>query len=89
MDRTNAVAAIDKVITDDLRHRVPAKAWADWLFGIADSNKDDRLTADEMFATYKRFQTGSDADRDGRMDGRDLIEALSAAGAPRDPDPAR
>ena len=25
----------------------------------------------------------------GLMDGRDLLEALGAAGAPRDPDPAR
>ncbi len=89
IDRTNAVAAIDKLITDDLRRRVPAKAWADWLFTIADANKDERVSAQEMFATYKRFQGGSDADRDGLMDGRDLIEALGAAGAPRDPNPAR
>ena len=89
LDRTNALAAIDKLLTEDLRRRIPAKAWADWLFTIADTNHDDHVTAQEMFVAYKRFQAGSDADRDGMMDGRDLIEALSAAGAPRDPDPRR
>jgi spore coat protein H len=89
VDRSNAVAVIDKLIPDDLRRRVPAKLWTDWLFTSSDANKDDRLSAEEMLATYRRFQSGSDADRDGLMDNRDLIEALSAAGAPRDPDPAR
>jgi spore coat protein H len=84
LDRATAVAVIDKSMPEDLRHRVPAKAWADWMFGIADANKDERVNAQEMFATYRRFQSGSDADRDGQMDGRDLIEALGAAGAPRD-----
>jgi len=89
MDRTNAVVAIDAALTDDLRGRVPAKAWADWVFTIADANKDERVSAKEMFDAYKRFQSGSDADRDGRMDGRDMIEALSGAGAPRDPNPTK
>jgi hypothetical protein len=89
MDRTNTVAVLDKVMTEDLRRRVPAKAWADWIFTIADANKDNRVSAQEMFDAYHRFQAGSDADRDGRMDHRDLIEALGAAGAPRDPEPGR
>jgi hypothetical protein len=89
MDLPTANAVIEKIMPDDLRRRVPAKAWADWLFAIADENKDGRVSAEEMFAAYHRFQGGSDRDRDGLMDGRDLIEALGAAGAPRDPDPAR
>jgi hypothetical protein len=89
MDRPTAVAVIEKLMPDELRRRVPASAWADWLFAIADVNKVGRVNAQEMLAAYRRFQSGSDADRDGRMDGRDLVEALGAAGAPRDPDPMR
>jgi hypothetical protein len=89
MDRPAAVAVIEKLIPDDLRRRVPAKAWADWLFAIADENKDSRVGPEEMLSTYRRFQSGSDRDRDGLMDGRDLLEALGASGAPRDPDPMR
>jgi hypothetical protein len=86
---TNAVTMIEKLLPSDLARRVPAKAWADWLFAISDANKDSRVTAQEMFAAYRRFQSGSDADRDGLMDNRDLLEALGAAGAPPDPDPKR
>jgi hypothetical protein len=89
MDRPTAVAVIEKLIPDDLRRRVPAKAWADWLFTIGDANTDGRVSAQEMFAAYRRLQSGSDLDRDGLMDGRDLLEAMGAAGAPRDPDPMR
>jgi spore coat protein H len=89
MDRATAVATIEKVMPEDLRRRIPAKAWSDWLFSIADANKDERVTAAEMFAAYHRLQSSSDADRDGRMDGRDMIEALIGAGCPRDPEPAR
>jgi len=89
MDRPTALAVIEKLMPDDLRRRVPAKAWADWLFVIADANKDSRLSPEEMLAAYRRFQSGSDRDRDGLMDGRDLLEAMGAAGAPRDPDPMR
>ena len=89
MDRPTAVTVIEELLPDDLRRRVPAQAWADWLFAIADENKDTRVNAQEMLAAYQRFQSGSDADRDGLMDGRDLLEALGAAGAPRDPDPMR
>jgi hypothetical protein len=89
MDRPTAVTVIEKLMPDDLRRRVPAKAWADWLFGIADANNDGWVSAQEMFATYRRFQSGFDRDRDGLMDGRDMLEALGAAGAPRDPDPNR
>jgi hypothetical protein len=89
MDRPTAATVIEKLMPDDLRRRVPAKAWADWLFAIADANNDGRVSAQEMFATYRRFQSDSDRDRDGLMDGRDLLEALGAAGAPRDPDPGR
>jgi len=89
IDRPTAVTVIDKLMPDDLRRRVPASAWADWLFTIADVNKAGRVNAQEMLAAYRRFQSGSDADRDGLMDGRDLVEAMGAAGAPRDPDSLR
>jgi hypothetical protein len=87
MERSAAVVGIEKLMPEDVRRRVPAKAWADWLFTIADANKDGRVSSEEMFTAYRRFQHGSDPDRDGMMDGRDLLEALGAAGAPRDPDP--
>ena len=89
MDRPTALAVIEKLMPDDLRRRVPASAWADWLFVIADENKDGRVSAQEMLAAYRRFQSGSNADRDSLMDGRDLLEAMGVAGAPRDPDPMR
>ena len=89
MDRPTALAVIEKLMPDDLRRRVPAKAWADWLFTIGDANNDGRVSFEEMFAAYRRLQSGSDADRDGLMDGRDLLEAMGIAGAPRDPDPMR
>lgn len=89
MDRPTVLAVIEKLMADDLRRRVPARAWADWLFTIADENKDGRVSPEEMLAAYRRFQSGSDRDRDGLMDGRDLLEALGAAGAPKDPDPLR
>jgi spore coat protein H len=89
MDLAACVAVIEKIMPEDLRRRVPAKAWGDWLFAISDANKDGRVTVQEMVGAYRRFQSGSDADRDGMMDERDLIEALGAAGAPRDPDPGR
>jgi len=87
MDRPTMLATIEKVMPENLRRRVPAKAWADWFFTIGDSSKDERVSAAEMFAAYRRLQLSADADRDGRMDGRDLIEALSGAGCPRDPKP--
>jgi hypothetical protein len=89
MDRPTTIAVIEKLMSDDLRRRVPAGAWADWLFVIADANNDGRVSPEEMLAAYRRLQIGSDRDRDGLMDGRDLLEALGAAGAPRDPDPTR
>jgi spore coat protein H len=89
IDRPTAIAVIGKLMPDDLRRRVPANAWADWLFAIADTKNTGRVSAQEMLAAYRRYQSGSDADRDGLMDGRDLLEALGAAGAPRDPDPTR
>jgi hypothetical protein len=89
LDRDATAAAIDKVLPADLRVRVAAKDWAQWLFTIADANKDNRLTADELLATYRHHQPGSDPDRDQMMDGRELLEALQSARAPRDPQPTR
>jgi spore coat protein H len=89
MDHASAIGGLKKLLPEELRRRIPAKAWADWLFSIADANKDGRVTAQEMFGAYRRFQTATDPDRDGMMDGRDLLEAMGAAGAPRDPAPAR
>jgi hypothetical protein len=89
LDRPTAAGVIEKVMPDELRRRVPAQAWADWVFVIADVNKAGHVGVQEMLAAYRRFQSAYDPDRDGLMDGRDLLEALGAAGAPRDPDPAR
>ena len=89
MERAKAEVVIEKLMPEDLRRRVPPKAWADWLFAIADENKDGQVNAQEMLAAYRRFQSGSDRDRDGMMDGRDLLEAMGAAGSPRDPNPTR
>jgi hypothetical protein len=74
---------------EDLRRRVKADAWATWMIALADADKDGRVSAAEMVAAFHRFQGQSDRDHDGLMDGRELIESLGVAGAPRDPDPGR
>jgi spore coat protein H len=87
IDRTNMAKML--FLPEELRRRVPSQAWVEWIFTIADADKDGRVTQEELFATYRRFQAANDPDRDGLMDGRDLLEALGSAGAPRDPDPLR
>jgi hypothetical protein len=89
LDATMLAATLDCLLPDDLKKRVPAKAWATWIIAIADTNKDGHVSAAELFAAYHRFQTSNDADRDGLMDGRELVEQMGAANAPRDPDPLR
>jgi hypothetical protein len=82
-------ATLERLMTEELKKRVPAKAWADWIMAIADANKDARVSAGELFAVYRRFQANGDTDRDGMMDGRELVEQMWAAGAPRDVHPMR
>ena len=89
LDVTMLAATLDRLMPDDLKKRVPAKSWADWITAIADTNKDGHVSAAELFAAYRRFQASNDADRDGMMDGRELVEQMGAANAPRDPDPLR
>jgi hypothetical protein len=89
LDATMLAATLERIMPEELKRRVPAKAWADWMVALADSNRDGHVSAAELFAVYRRFQSSSDADRDGRMDGRELVEAMGGAGTPRDPDPMR
>jgi hypothetical protein len=89
LDATMLAATLERLMPEDLKKRVPAKAWGDWIVALTDSNKDGHVSAGELFAVYHRFQSGNDADRDGRMDGRELVESMGGAGAPRDPDPFR
>jgi len=89
LDATMLAATLERIMPEELRRRVPAKAWADWIVALADSNRDGHVSAAELFAVYRRFQASNDADRDGRMDGRELVEAMGGAGTPRDPDPLR
>jgi hypothetical protein len=89
LDATMLAATLDRLMPEDLKKRVPAKVWADWIMGIADANKDGHVSAVELSAVYRRFQANGDTDRDGMMDGRELVEQMGAANAPRDPDPLR
>src|SRR5258706_8271190 len=89
LDSTMLAATLERIMPEDLKKRVPAKAWADWIVALADGNRDGHVSAGELFAVYRRFQGSNDADRDGRMDGRELLEAMGGAGAPRDPEPMR
>jgi hypothetical protein len=87
--RDAMTVAIDKLLTDDVRRRVPARAWADWVFKVADADKSGTVTAEEVIRGYQRFKARADADRDGRIDLRELVEMMGSAAAPRDPDPRR
>ncbi len=89
LDEKILAETLERLMDEELRKRVPAAAWARWIVAIADLNKDGKIAAEEMFTVYKRYQGGGDADRDGMMDGRELVEALSGGRAPRDPDPMR
>lgn len=86
LDRASAVAGIDVLMSDDIRRRTPAGAWADWLFGRADVNKDGRLNAAEILAAYQKILSGEDRDGDGMLDGRELLETLAGGRAPADAD---
>jgi hypothetical protein len=82
-------ATLERLMPEELKKRVPAKAWAGWIIAIADANKDGHVSAAELLAAYQRWQKSNDADRDGMMDGRELVEQLGSAGAPRDSDSLR
>jgi spore coat protein H len=89
LDGAMLAATLERLMPEDLKKRVPAKTWADWMIAIADANKDGRVSAPELLAVYRRFQPSGDTDRDGMMDGRELVEQMGVAGAPRDPEPLR
>lgn len=80
---------LERVMPEDLKRRVAAKAWAGWIVAIADVNKDGHVSGGELLGAYQRWQRNNDADRDGMMDGRELVESMGSAGAPRDPEPMR
>jgi hypothetical protein len=86
LDHAAAVVGIGKLMSDDMRRRTPAAAWADWLFGRADANKDGRLNAAKMLAAYQKLLSGEDRDGDGMLDGRELLETLAGGRAPADAD---
>jgi spore coat protein H len=86
MDRAAAAAGIESLMSDDMRRRTPATAWANWLFGRADANKDGQLNSVEMLAAYQKFLGGEDRDGDGMLDGRELLETLAGGRAPADAD---
>jgi len=84
LEPANTAAAINRLMSDDMRQRTPAASWADWLFSRADANKDGRLDATELLTAYRAQLATEDRDGDGMFGGRELIEALSGARAPRD-----
>jgi hypothetical protein len=84
LDRPTMAAAIDHLLSDDMRRRTTATAWADWLCNNADANKDNHADAAELLAFYRRKLSGEDRDGDDMLDGRELIETLSGARAPAD-----
>jgi hypothetical protein len=86
IDRAVALAGIETLMSDDMRRRTPAAAWADWLMGRADFNKDGKVDAAEMLAAYRKTLGGEDRDGDGMLDGRELLETLAGGRAPADAD---
>jgi hypothetical protein len=82
IDSNTATASISALLTEDLRKCGSPKAWADWLFRVADENHDGRLDAAEMMRAYRRLLAGADFDFDAMMGGRELIEALAGTGVP-------
>jgi len=89
LDGVMLAAVLERTVPEELKKRVPAKAWAGWIVAIADGNKDGQVGAGELLGAYQRWQRANDADRDGMMDGRELVEQMGSAGAPRDPEPLR
>jgi Ca2+-binding EF-hand superfamily protein len=89
LDATMLAATLERMMPAELKKRTAAKAWADWMVAVADVNRDGHVSAGELFGVYQRFQRSNDADRDGMMDGRELVEQMGSAGAPRDADPLR
>jgi len=86
MDHAAAVAGITALMNDDMRRRTPSAAWADWLIGRADLNKDGRIDPAEMLAAYRKLLGGEDRDGDGMLDQRELLESLAGGRAPPDAD---
>jgi spore coat protein H len=84
LERAPATAAIERSMTEEMRRRTPAAAWADWLFRVADANKDGRLDSAEILAGYHKLLAGEDRDGDGMLDGRELLETLAGSRAPPD-----
>ena len=82
IERPAAAAAIDRALSADLRARASGEAWAAWLFNRADANQDGKLERAELLAAYRRHLDGVDRDLDAMMGGREIVEALSSAGAP-------
>jgi hypothetical protein len=82
MDPPTTTTAMESLLTPDLRKSADARRWADWLFRVADANRDARLDAAEMTAAYRRLLAGADFDYDAMLGGRELIEALAGTGPP-------
>jgi spore coat protein H len=89
MDGVMLEGVLERLMPGELKKRVAAKAWAGWIVAIADANRDGHVSAGELLSAYQRWQKSNDADRDGMMDGRELVEQMGSAGAPRDADPMR
>jgi spore coat protein CotH len=82
LDLPTATRALDQIMTDEMRRCASAEAWAKWLFHIADSNHDGKITAAKILAAWKRLLASADRDYDGMMGGRELVETLSGTGPP-------
>ena len=89
LDAAMLEGVLERIMPENLKKRTPAKAWAAWIVAVADANKDGHVSAAELLAAYQRWQKSNDADRDGMMDGRELVEQMGSAGAPRDPEPLK
>jgi hypothetical protein len=82
LDPPAATTAMEALLTADLRKCADAKRWADWLFRLADANRDARLDAAEINAAYRRLLAAADFDYDAMLGGRELIEAMAGTGPP-------
>jgi hypothetical protein len=82
MDRASAERVMERVLSERVRERAPADAWAKWVFRVADLNGDKQVMGEEVVRAWRRMLGGSDRDYDGVMGGRELVESLAGAGVP-------
>jgi hypothetical protein len=82
IDPAATAAGLQALAIDELRKSASARQWADWLFRVADADRNGWINFTELTGAYRRLLAGAEFDFDGMMGGRELIEAMAATGPP-------